>query len=103
MLDYKALTKSVGELDEEDVISKLEAFVAENPSEEDAQKAVAACQSGMATVGELFEQGEYFVGDLIFAGELLTNAIDILKPVLGSESSANVGTIVLGTVAGDLH
>lgn len=103
MLDYKALTLAVGELDEEEVISKLEAFVATNPSEEEAQKAVGACQAGMAQVGDLFEQGEYFVGDLIFAGELLTNAINVLKPVLGGESTATVGTIVLGTVSGDLH
>ncbi|HHX74918.1 MAG TPA: cobalamin-binding protein [Firmicutes bacterium] len=103
MLDLKALTAAVGELDEEKVLADLKAFVAGNPSEEEAQQAVAACQAGMAIVGDLFEQGEYFVGDLIFAGELLTNAIDILKPILGGASSSTVGTIVLGTVAGDLH
>ncbi|NLM46072.1 MAG: cobalamin-binding protein [Firmicutes bacterium] len=103
MLDLKALTTAVGELDEEKVLADLKAFVAGNPSEEEAQQVVAACQAGMAIVGELFEKGEYFVGDLIFAGELLTNAIDILKPVLGGTSTATVGSIVLGTVAGDLH
>jgi len=57
----------------------------------------------MAIVGELFEKGEFFVGDLIFAGELLTEAIKRLKPIL-SESEAMVsGTIVMGTVYGDLH
>ena len=101
MLDLKALTAAVGELDEEKVVSVLDAFVASNPSEEEAQKVVAACQAGMAVVGDLFEQGEYFVGDLIFAGELLTNAIDVLKPVLGNAEAANVGAIVLGTVSGD--
>ncbi|NLM45584.1 MAG: cobalamin-binding protein [Firmicutes bacterium] len=103
MLDYNALTKAVGELDEEQVLQMLKDFMAANPTEEEAQKAVAACQAGMTIVGDLFEQGEYFVGDLIFAGELLTNAIDVLKPVLGGESSSTIGTIVLGTVAGDLH
>ncbi|NLZ93968.1 MAG: cobalamin-binding protein [Firmicutes bacterium] len=103
MLDLKALTEAVGELDEEKVLADLEAFVATNPTEEEAQEAVAACQAGMAIVGDLFEQGEYFVGDLIFAGELLTSAIDVLKPVIGGDSSAKIGTIVLGTVAGDLH
>lgn len=103
MLDLKALTAAVGELDEEKVVSDLEAFVAGNPSEEEAQKAVAACQAGMAVVGDLFEQGEYFVGDLIFAGELLTNAINVLKPILGGETTGSAGTLVLGTVAGDLH
>ncbi|HZK25649.1 MAG TPA: cobalamin-dependent protein [Oscillospiraceae bacterium] len=103
MLDLKVLTEAVGELDEEKVVSELEAFVASNPTEQEAQKAVAACQAGMAIVGDLFEQGEYFVGDLIFAGELLTNAINVLKPVLGSGTTDSIGTLVLGTVAGDLH
>jgi len=57
----------------------------------------------MAIVGDRFEKGEYFVGDLIFAGELLTESIDLLKPVLGSNQSERVGKIVLATVRGDLH
>lgn len=103
MIDTKELTEAVGELDEDKVLEILNAFVASNPSEADAQIVVAACQSGMATVGEMFEQGEYFVGDLIFAGELLTDAIELLKPVLGSDSSVKIGKILLGTVSGDLH
>lgn len=102
-MDLKVLTTAVGELDEDQVLQMLKEFISANPSEEEAQKAVAACQSGMATVGDLYERGEYFVGDLIFAGELLTSAINVLKPVLGSEISAKIGTIVLGTVSGDLH
>lgn len=103
MIDLKELTAAVGELDEDAVLALLNEFVATSPSEEEAQKVVAACQSGMAMVGEMFEQGDYFVGDLIFAGELLTDAINLLKPVLGNGSSATVGTILLGTVSGDLH
>lgn len=103
MFDTEQLRQAVGNLEEDKVISLLQDFVAGKPSEDEAQKAVAACQGGMAIVGDLFEQGEYFVGDLIFAGELLSNAIELLKPVLGSESAATIGAIVLGTVSGDLH
>lgn len=103
MLDLKVLTQTLGELEEDQVIDLLKEFVATNPSEEAALEAVAACQAGMSTVGERFENGEYFVGDLIFAGELLTEAINVLKPALGGSGSANVGTILLGTVHGDLH
>ncbi|MCI1946060.1 MAG: cobalamin-dependent protein [Clostridium luticellarii] len=103
MMDYKLLTQAVGDLDEDKVFEMLKDFVNSNPEEEEAQKVVNACQDGMATVGDLFDSGEYFVGDLIFAGELLNNAIDVLKPVIGSESSNKLGTIVLGTVQGDLH
>jgi methanogenic corrinoid protein MtbC1 len=57
----------------------------------------------MAVVGDLFESGDYFVGDLIFAGALLTEAINTLKPALGSGGSSVAGTILIGTVHGDLH
>jgi methanogenic corrinoid protein MtbC1 len=103
MLDLNALTKAVGNLEEEKIHALLKAFVAENPSEAEAQAAISACQDGMATVGDLFEQGEYFVGDLMFAGELLAEVVNILKPVIGSKSSQRVGKIVLGTVHNDLH
>jgi methanogenic corrinoid protein MtbC1 len=91
------------DLDEDGVIDFLTDFVAGNPSAEAGVEAVAACQTGMNTVGDLFEKGEYFVGDLIFAGEIITEAIDILKPVLQGTSSEKLGKIVLGTVKGDLH
>ena len=104
MLDLRILTQTIGDLDEEKVMDLLDDFIADNPSEVEVRgKQVTACQSGMALVGNLFEKGEYFVADLIFAGELLTEAIKRLKPIL-SESEAMVsGTIVLGTVYGDLH
>lgn len=103
MLDLNALTQAVGDLDEPAVVEMLEAFVATNPGSEEAYSIVGACQQGMAIVGDLFEKNEYFVGDLIFAGELLTKSIDILKPVLGGEDSQKIGSIVVGTVEGDLH
>ncbi|WKY43724.1 cobalamin-dependent protein [Eubacteriaceae bacterium ES2] len=103
MLNLKVLTEALGDLEEEQVLALLEEFAAGNPSEVEALEAVAACQAGMSIVGERFEQAEYFVGDLIFAGELLTEAISVLKPALGAGGSTVLGTILLGTVHGDLH
>lgn len=103
MIDLKLVTTAIGDLEEDNVLEMLNNFMASNPTEEDAHKAVSACQEGMAVVGDLFEKGDYFVGDLIFAGELLTEAIDVLKPAIGSDSSTKTGKIVLGTVHGDLH
>jgi methanogenic corrinoid protein MtbC1 len=57
----------------------------------------------MDIVGDKYESGEYFVGDLIFAGELLSDCIDTLKPLIGSGGGASKGIIVLGTVEGDIH
>jgi methanogenic corrinoid protein MtbC1 len=103
MIDIQALTNAVGDLNEDELLGMLNEFVAANPTPEEAQAVVSACQQGMAIVGDLFESGEYFVGDLIYAGELLTQSIDILKPVIGSCNATTVGKIVLGTVEGDLH
>lgn len=103
MSDWKHLEEAVGELDEELVMEILKEFISSDPTEEEAQKAIAACQSGMGIVGARFESGEYFVGDLIFSGELLTESIQMLKPIISSASDKKIGSIVLGTVEGDLH
>ncbi len=66
MLDFEALAQAMGDLDEDTVKEILEAVMADGGTE--AGKAMEACQKGMDTVGQLFEEGEYFVGDLIYAG-----------------------------------
>lgn len=103
MINLNLLIESIGALDEEKVFKLLFEFVASRPTEEEAQSVINACQQGMNIVGDLFETGEYFVGDLIFAGDLLTESIDILKPLFSATQSVKVGKIVLGTVEGDLH
>ncbi|TWH60320.1 methanogenic corrinoid protein MtbC1 [Desulfitobacterium sp. LBE] len=103
MLDLNALTQAIGDLDEGQVVSLLEEFVASKPSMAEANQVVAACQKGMSIVGDFYEKKEYYVGDLIFAGELLSQAFDLLKPVIGGDSSSKVGSIVVGTVQGDMH
>jgi methanogenic corrinoid protein MtbC1 len=103
MVDLANLKQTVGELDEDTVNKTLNEFLATKPSGDDAKKVVETCQQGMEIVGSRFEKGEYFVGDLIFAGELLTSCIEKLKPLLGSGGTGTRGTIVLGTVEGDIH
>ena len=103
MLDLTTLTKALGELDEEKVLFMLNAFATGNPTKEEASEAIEACQKGMAIVGDQFETGDYYVGDLMFAGEVLSEAIKILEPIIGSDSSDKLGKIVLGTVHEDLH
>jgi methanogenic corrinoid protein MtbC1 len=103
MIDLTKLKQTVGELDEDSVNEMLDQFLASNPSGESAREVVEACQRGMEIVGNNFEKGEYFVGDLIFAGELLTASVEKLKPLLGSGGGGTKATIVLGTVAGDIH
>ena len=100
MMDFENLAVAMGELDEDTVKEILEAV----DSEEAANAAMEACQKGMDTVGKLFEEGEYFVGDLIYAGELMTDAVEVLKPYLAAgETAGNKTRMILCTVKDDLH
>ena len=102
MIDFENLAQAMGELDEDTVKELLEQVMAEGGA--DAGKAMEACQKGMDTVGKLFEEGEYFVGDLIYAGELMTDAVAILKDALVSgEASGPKTRMILCTVKDDLH
>lgn len=103
MLDFEKLAAALGELDEETMVEMLQGVMAEGGTE--APKAMEACQKGMDTVGKLFEEGEYFVGDLIYAGELMTQAVDILKDgLIGSNSGSSEKTkMIICTVKDDLH
>ena len=99
-MDFENLAVAMGELDEDTVKEILESI----DSVEAANQAMEACQKGMDTVGKLFEEGEYFVGDLIYAGELMTDAVDVLKPYLaGAASSGSKTRMILCTVKDDLH
>ena len=57
----------------------------------------------MKIVGDRFEEGEYFVGDLIYAGEILTEATNIIKPALTGDGQEKFGKMILCTVKNDLH
>lgn len=103
MIDTEKLTQLVGELDEEAVNLMLDRFIISWPGPDDVRNVIEACRQGMEIVGENFKKGEYFVGDLIFAGELLSGTIEKLDSLLGSDSGGCRGTIVLGTVEGDIH
>lgn len=99
MIDFENLAQAMGELDEDTVKELLEAV----SNTEEANAAMEACQKGMNEVGKLFEEGEYFVGDLIYAGELMTDAVEVLKPYLTSGESSAKAKMVLCTVKDDLH
>lgn len=62
------------------------------------------CRAAMTIVGRRFEDREYFIPELILAGETLRSISEIVKPRLaGSGPGAKNGRIVLGTVQGDIH
>ncbi len=57
----------------------------------------------MAEVGRLFEEGEMFVPEMLIAARAMQAGMAILKPHLAEGEITSAGTVILGTVAGDLH
>lgn len=102
-MDYEALAEAMGDLDEDTMTDMLNEVMSEDKSH--APEAMEACQKGMDIIGQRFEEGEYFVGDLIYAGELMTKAVDILKDglVSGGSGENQAVPMVLCTVKDDLH
>jgi methanogenic corrinoid protein MtbC1 len=66
---------------------------------------LALCSQAMQIVGDRFQQGEYFLPELIMSGEMLKKIGVVLKPHMVSEAAAGekLGGVVLGTVRGDIH
>lgn len=61
-------------------------------------------REAMDIVGQRFEDGEYYLPELIMAGEILNAITDIVKPVLAQAPDvARRGKVLIGTVAGDIH
>lgn len=58
---------------------------------------------GMEIVGEKYERNEYFLAELIMAGEVMKEGMKVLEPHLKSGEVKKIGKVVIGTVRGDLH
>lgn len=58
----------------------------------------------IATVGELFSRGEYFLPELLISGKAMQLAVDQIEPLLTSGArNFQVGRYLIGTVKGDIH
>jgi methanogenic corrinoid protein MtbC1 len=72
----------------------------------DPMRVMELCRKAMDIVGKRFEQGEYFLPELVLAGEMLENIGAIAKPLIkqapGGEPK-KLAKVLIGTVHGDLH
>ncbi len=100
---YKKMAQSVIEGDEDEAGALAQQALEAGVEPLDAiNKGYTA---GMDVVGELFATGEYFLPDLILGGEAMKAALAVLEPALKErgEQREVLGTIVLGSVKGDIH
>ncbi|NLB53485.1 MAG: cobalamin-binding protein [Syntrophomonadaceae bacterium] len=95
------LQRCVSEMEDELVIKVAETYLNEgyNAHEGIMQGLVA----GMEKAGDLFEQGEYFVPELLICSDAMNNGLDVIKPHLAVEDIGETINVVIGVVEGDTH
>jgi len=95
------LVSKISELQEQEVLDLVNLRVQQggNPL-----LIVEDCQEGLRQVGERYEKREYYLSGLIMAGEIFREVMEIVQPIIQIQFDSNeTGTILLGTVRGDIH
>lgn len=95
------LVSLLAELKEDEVLKVVADRLNTN---EDPVKILDDARSAMEIVGKRFADGEYFIPDLVYSGEILKEVTDLVKPKLkGASESKRLAKVIVGTVAGDIH
>ncbi len=99
----KQLVEAISEMREEEALALAKAMLDRG---EDPVRVLELCREAMDIVGKRFEKQEYFLPELVLAGEMLENIGAIAKPLIQDKSGAaakKLGRVLVGTVHGDLH
>ena len=95
------LRKSVIEGDQNSAQDQVRQALAENiPPERILTDGLI---SAMSEVGRMFEEGEFFVPEMLVSARAMKTGLAILRPSLADANIRAIGKVVIGTVQGDLH
>ncbi|MCF6095707.1 corrinoid protein [Thermovorax subterraneus] len=96
------LANAFVQLDEQTVYKLVDQKISEGVSPLDIIK---ECNQGLTEVGELFALGQYYLTELMFSAEIMQAVMEKLEPLISNtENKQNtLGTVVIGTVKGDIH
>jgi methanogenic corrinoid protein MtbC1 len=95
------LRRSLLELDKDATMDAVRAIVADGAP--GAKKGVDALSDALAEVGKRFQDGDWYLGELVYSGEIAKEAMELLGPRLSARVGDGLGVVVVGTVEGDLH
>jgi methanogenic corrinoid protein MtbC1 len=88
------------DLEEEKALAAVRAAL---ESEVAPLEVVEQLREGMSEVGRRFEEKEYYLSELIMSAEIFKEAMELIEPKLGGDTAPTRGTVVIGTVSGDIH
>jgi corrinoid protein of di/trimethylamine methyltransferase len=95
------LKQCVASFDEEGIVKVCKEALAAGIAP--SRLIVDGMAKGMDVVGAKYEAGEYFLSELIMAGETMTAGMRIVEPMLKKGAYERIGTVTIGTVSGDVH
>ncbi len=91
----------VAGLDEEQALARAKELISEGS---DPMGILDDCRTAMDIVGQRFESGEYFISELLLAGEILKDVSAEVRPLITQDSAGpKKGKVLVGTVKGDIH
>lgn len=96
----RTISALIAEIDEDGTLAGVRAALEAGT---DPLVVVESLREGMSVVGERFESKEYFLPDLILSADIFSQALALVRPYLLGEGGASKGTVVIGTVRGDVH
>ena len=100
-MDFEKLTELVIELEVDDIANAVKEALNEG---KDAFDILNSLTNGMDEVGRRYEEKEYYLTELVLAGETMKEAFAVLKPALeASDKSEDKVKIIIATVKGDNH
>jgi methanogenic corrinoid protein MtbC1 len=100
----KNLVDWLSDMNEDDAFALAKKMLLEEGA--NPLRVLELCREAMDIVGKRFEQGEYFLPELVLAGEMLENIGAIAKPLIKQapgEEPKKLAKVLIGTVHGDLH
>jgi methanogenic corrinoid protein MtbC1 len=100
----KNLVDWLADMNEDDAFALAKKMLLEE--EANPLRVLELCRIAMDIVGQRFEKGEYFLPELVLAGEMLENIGAIAKPLIKQapgEEAKKLAKVLIGTVHGDLH
>ena len=100
----KNLVNWLSDMNEDDAFALAKKMLLEEGA--NPLRVLELCRKAMDIVGKRFEKGEYFLPELVLAGEMLENIGAIAKPLIKQapgEEPKKLAKVLIGTVHGDLH
>ncbi len=95
------LKELIADLKEEEALELVKEMLSNGA---DPMDVLETCRTAVEIVGKRFEEGKYFIPDLLMSGEIMENISNIVKPHISAETEEKKrGKVLIGTVEGDIH